>query len=86
MWTKIALGLIGFLGLLILVVAATGHISVAVEPLPESEQPNPAWLWGWLFILFSAVIIVGVTAVRFTVRAIGFLRSKRTAPPSGPWS
>ncbi len=86
MWTKIAVGLICFLGLLVLVIAGTGHFTVGVELPPGSEPPHQAWLLGWLFVCLSAVIIVAVTAVRLVFKAINFIRNSRKRPASGPWA
>jgi len=86
MWMKITLGLIGFFGALLLIIAATGNASVVLELPPGAEAPHPAWLFGWFFILIAAVIIVATTAVRLVLKAIHHLKNKRTTSVSGPWS
>ncbi len=83
-WGWITLGLIAFVGLLVLVVAATGKFAVVIEG-PTGEPPPPmAWALAWLFILMSAVIIVAVTAVRLVLKAVKLLRGRSAAPPSAP--
>jgi hypothetical protein len=76
MWKRVTLGLIALLALLLALLTATGNLSVKVDvDLPKGSAPiSPLWMAGWVFILFSAVIIIAVTAIRLLVRCVQFLR------------
>ena len=68
MWVRITLGLVGILAVLLAVLFMTHTVTVSVEVPQGTSAPTPAWMGMWLFILFSAVIIVGVTAVRMILK------------------
>lgn len=76
MWTKVTLGLIVFLGLLMIVAVGSGNFTVVASAPPGAQEPHPAWLFGWIFVLFSAVIIVAVFAVRLVVKAVRWWRNR----------